>query len=91
MVQQLRRQIALGRPGTPDEAAGGIVLLCLPQSDYVTGQILRIDGGLANEHAQCVHFGASTATNVDVSVAYAKSAASNCFSMRATEARATLE
>jgi 3-oxoacyl-[acyl-carrier protein] reductase len=48
MVESLRRQIALGRPGTPDEAAGGVVLLCLPQSDYVTGQILRIDGGLAN-------------------------------------------
>ncbi len=48
MVESLRGRIALGRPGTPDEAAGGIVLLCLPQSDYVTGQILRIDGGLAN-------------------------------------------
>ncbi|MBD5635163.1 MAG: SDR family oxidoreductase [Candidatus Eremiobacteraeota bacterium] len=48
MVESIRRQIALGRPGTPDEAAGGITLLCLPQSNYVTGQILRIDGGLAN-------------------------------------------
>ena len=48
MVEALRGRIALGRPGTPDEAAGGIVLLCLPQSNYVTGQVLRIDGGLAN-------------------------------------------
>ncbi|HLH64207.1 MAG TPA: SDR family NAD(P)-dependent oxidoreductase [Solirubrobacteraceae bacterium] len=37
--------IALGRPGTPREAAGGIFLLCSPWSDYITGQVLGVTGG----------------------------------------------
>jgi 3-oxoacyl-[acyl-carrier protein] reductase len=37
--------IPLGRPGTPQEAAGGIFLLCSPWADYITGQILNITGG----------------------------------------------
>lgn len=41
-------QIALGRAGTPEEAAGAIMLLCSRQSDYITGQVLNADGGLAN-------------------------------------------
>ena len=39
--------IPLGRGGTPDEAAGGIVFLCSPWSDYVTGQVLPISGGIS--------------------------------------------
>jgi 3-oxoacyl-[acyl-carrier protein] reductase len=39
-------QIPLGRPGTPDEAAGGVLLLCLPEADYITGQVLEVSGGL---------------------------------------------
>ena len=41
-------RIALGRAGTPAEASGGVLLFCLPEADYVTGQILEVDGGLAN-------------------------------------------
>ena len=37
--------IPLGRPGTPQEAAGGVFFLCSPWSDYVTGQVLNITGG----------------------------------------------
>jgi 3-oxoacyl-[acyl-carrier protein] reductase len=37
--------IPLGRPGTPEEAAGGVFFLCSPWSDYVSGQILNITGG----------------------------------------------
>lgn len=48
MLASLRERIALGRPGSVDEAAGGVLLLCFPEADYITGQILRIDGGLAN-------------------------------------------
>ena len=36
----------LGRPGTPAEAAGSVYLLCIPESDYVTGQVLICGGGL---------------------------------------------
>ena len=37
--------IALGRPGTPAEAAGGVFLLCTPWANYITGQALGITGG----------------------------------------------
>jgi len=39
-------QIPLGRVGTPREAAGGVLLLCLPEADYITGQVLEVSGGL---------------------------------------------
>ncbi len=42
----LPRSIALGRAGTPEEAAGAIFLLCLPEADFVTGQVLECSGGL---------------------------------------------
>jgi 3-oxoacyl-[acyl-carrier protein] reductase len=38
--------IPLGRAGTPEEAAGAIYLLCVPESDYVSGQTLLCSGGL---------------------------------------------
>jgi 3-oxoacyl-[acyl-carrier protein] reductase len=37
--------IPLGRPGTPQEAAGGVFLLCSPWANYITGQVLNITGG----------------------------------------------
>ena len=37
--------IPLGRPGTPEEAAGGIFFLCSPWSNYVHGQVLNVSGG----------------------------------------------
>ncbi|MGZ6706817.1 MAG: SDR family NAD(P)-dependent oxidoreductase [Solirubrobacteraceae bacterium] len=37
--------IPLGRPGTPEEAAGGVVFLCSPWANYVHGQVLNITGG----------------------------------------------
>ncbi|MFC9386973.1 SDR family NAD(P)-dependent oxidoreductase [Streptomyces venezuelae] len=37
--------IPLGRPGTPEEAAGAIYLLCLQESNYVSGQCLTVDAG----------------------------------------------
>ena len=38
--------IPLGRAGTPEEAAGSVYLLCIPESDYVSGQILIAGGGM---------------------------------------------
>lgn len=38
--------IPLGRAGLPSEAAGAVYLLCTPESDYVTGQLLVCAGGL---------------------------------------------
>ena len=37
--------IPLGRPGTPEEAAGGVFFLCSPWANYVSGQVLNITGG----------------------------------------------
>jgi 3-oxoacyl-[acyl-carrier protein] reductase len=37
--------IPLGRPGTPAEAAGGVLFLCSPWSNYVHGQVLNVNGG----------------------------------------------
>jgi 3-oxoacyl-[acyl-carrier protein] reductase len=38
--------IPLGRPATPQEAAGGILFLCSPWSNYVHGQTLHVTGGM---------------------------------------------
>ncbi|PJK31323.1 SDR family NAD(P)-dependent oxidoreductase [Minwuia thermotolerans] len=46
MTDDLVRQIPLGRMGTPEDAAGGVYLLCTPESDYISGQILVVGGGL---------------------------------------------
>jgi 3-oxoacyl-[acyl-carrier protein] reductase len=37
--------IPLGRPGTPEEAAGAVFFLCSPWSNYVHGQVLNVTGG----------------------------------------------
>ena len=37
--------IPLGRPGTPEEAAGGIFLLCTPWSNFIHGQVINVTGG----------------------------------------------
>jgi 3-oxoacyl-[acyl-carrier protein] reductase len=38
--------IPLGRAGSAEEAAGAIAFLCSPWSDYVTGQVLNVSGGV---------------------------------------------
>jgi 3-oxoacyl-[acyl-carrier protein] reductase len=37
--------IPLGRAGTPEEAAGGIFLLCTPWANFIHGQVLNVTGG----------------------------------------------
>jgi 3-oxoacyl-[acyl-carrier protein] reductase len=37
--------IPIGRPGSPEEAAGGVFFLCSPWSNFVHGQVLNVTGG----------------------------------------------
>jgi 3-oxoacyl-[acyl-carrier protein] reductase len=39
-------RVPLGRFGTVEDVAGVIEFLCTPLSDYVTGQVICVDGGL---------------------------------------------
>lgn len=45
MRQDAINLIPLGRPGTPEEAAGAILFFASPLSDYVSGQCLEVTGG----------------------------------------------
>lgn len=40
-----KTMIPLGRPGTPQEAAGSVYLMCTPESNYISGQVLACGGG----------------------------------------------
>jgi NAD(P)-dependent dehydrogenase (short-subunit alcohol dehydrogenase family) len=44
--EQERARIPLGRRGVPDDVAEWIVRLAGPASDWMTGQVIAIDGGL---------------------------------------------
>jgi 3-oxoacyl-[acyl-carrier protein] reductase len=40
------RMIPMGRGGTPEEAAGAVLFFSSPLSNYVSGQVLEVTGGL---------------------------------------------
>jgi len=44
--EETRDRIPMGRPARTEEIADAVVYLCSPAASYVTGQNLRIDGGL---------------------------------------------
>jgi 3-oxoacyl-[acyl-carrier protein] reductase len=45
-VDAMVKSVPLGRVGQPSDAAGAIYLFCIPESDFVTGQLLLCSGGL---------------------------------------------
>ncbi|MDT7555730.1 MAG: 3-oxoacyl-[acyl-carrier protein] reductase [Pseudonocardiales bacterium] len=45
LLAQFEATIPLRRAGTPAEAAGSVYLLCIPESDYVSGQVVICGGG----------------------------------------------
>jgi NAD(P)-dependent dehydrogenase (short-subunit alcohol dehydrogenase family) len=44
-VKLLETQVALRLRGEPDELVGALLLLCSPAGDWITGQVLHVDGG----------------------------------------------
>jgi len=44
-IDGVQRAAALGRSGRPEDGAGAIYLFCIPESDFVTGEVLTCSGG----------------------------------------------
>ena len=45
LIAAAEHTIRLGRLGTPEEGAGAVYLLCLPESNYISGETLVCSGG----------------------------------------------
>ena len=47
LLEKLERDfIPLGRLGTAEEAADGVYLFCTPESNYISGQVITVGGGI---------------------------------------------
>ncbi len=46
LLEAMESGIPLGRGGTPQDAANAVYLFCIPESDYITGQVVVAGGGL---------------------------------------------
>ena len=44
--EKMIKEIPMGRPGTPEDIANAVLFLCSAMSDYITGQILCVNGGV---------------------------------------------
>ena len=45
VVEEYVENTALGRAGTPQDVAAAVVFLCSPQSSWMTGEVLDLNGG----------------------------------------------
>lgn len=46
LLGMMEKMIPLGRGGTPEEAADAVYALCIPESDYISGQVVVCGGGM---------------------------------------------
>jgi 3-oxoacyl-[acyl-carrier protein] reductase len=44
--EAMLKMIPLGDLGTTDDIANLALFLCSPQSRYITGQVIQVDGGM---------------------------------------------
>jgi len=44
--EEMLRMIPLGRFGTTEDVANAIIFLALPESGYITGQVIHVNGGM---------------------------------------------
>lgn len=47
-VQDRGKHVPLGRVGRPEDCVGLAVLLCSPAGEYITGQVIYVDGGITS-------------------------------------------
>jgi NAD(P)-dependent dehydrogenase (short-subunit alcohol dehydrogenase family) len=48
-AEELRPEIPLGRPGTPEEIAAAVAWLVSDDASYITGTSILVDGGMAQQ------------------------------------------
>ena len=46
MIERVRSAIPLGRWGEPEDIARGVAFLCSPSAEWITGEIMRVSGGM---------------------------------------------
>ena len=46
MIERIRAAIPLGRWGEPVDIAQAVAFLCSPQASWITGEVLRVSGGM---------------------------------------------
>lgn len=46
-LSAMKAMIPMGRIGSVEEAAGAVYLFCIPESDYISGQVVTCGGGYA--------------------------------------------
>lgn len=46
VLENIKKETPLGRPGNPDEISNVVAFLASSLSSYITGEVIRVDGGM---------------------------------------------